>query len=81
MRLTTRERSFTVLGMENETITGGAKRGRGKTREMVLRWAQRGLNGAEIGRKVGISRQQANTYLRELRASGDLPEPKGNGLA
>ena len=74
MMLTLRERAFTIPAMENTEVVRGAKRGPGKTREMVKRWASRGLNGAEIGRKVGISRQQANTYLRELRAAGEIEE-------
>lgn len=72
---------MTILGnllpslvMDTEEVILGAKRGPGKTREMVLRWAKRGLNGAEIGRKVGISRQAANGHLRALRDAGELPE-------
>ena len=72
---------MTILGnllpslvMDTEEVILGAKRGPGKTREMVKRWASRGLNGAEIGRKVGISRQAANGHLRALRDAGELPE-------
>lgn len=60
--------------MDTEEIILGAKRGPGKTRELVKRWAEKGLNGAQIARKVGISRQAANNHLRILREAGELPE-------
>ena len=64
---------------ETQEIEYGALRGRGKTRELVKRWAIKGLNGAEIARKVGISRQAANNHLRSLREAGELPEVNANG--
>jgi DNA-binding NarL/FixJ family response regulator len=74
MELTTMTKTRTVPSMpETDEFALGALRGRGKTREMVLRHALKGLNGAQIARKVGISRQSANSHLRNLRAAGELP--------
>jgi predicted ArsR family transcriptional regulator len=82
MTLTDALKVATVLStMPDNEIAFGTKRGAGKTRELVLRWALKGLNGAEIARKVGISRQSANWHLRNLRDSGELPVTKSNGLA
>jgi DNA-binding transcriptional ArsR family regulator len=74
MELTLSGIAFTMPAMETDEVILGAKRGPGKTREMVKRWAEKGLNGAEIARKVGISRQAANGHLRALRDAGELPE-------
>lgn len=52
----------------------GAKRGPGKTREMVLRHHLSGLTSSQIAKKVGISRQAVNAHLRRLREDGELAE-------
>ncbi len=53
-------------------IVYGAKRGAGKTREMVLRQYLLGLNGNQISKKVGISRQAVGKHLASLRESGEI---------
>jgi DNA-directed RNA polymerase specialized sigma24 family protein len=53
-------------------VTYGAKRGAGKTREMVLKQHLRGLTNAQIAKKVGISRQAVGQHLARLRESGEL---------
>ncbi len=67
------EGGCTVLPMPKE-IVYGAKRGAGKTREMVLRQALLGLNGNQIAKKVGISRQAVGKHLASLRESGELED-------
>jgi DNA-directed RNA polymerase specialized sigma24 family protein len=52
----------------------GAKRGPGKTRELVRRYALLGLNQAEIARVVGVSREAVRVHLRRLREDGELQE-------
>jgi predicted ArsR family transcriptional regulator len=67
--------------MPDNEISYGTKRAVGKTRAMVLSRALKGMKATEIAREVKISRQSANWHLRQLRAAGELPVPKANGLA
>jgi predicted ArsR family transcriptional regulator len=60
--------------MEPGVIQYGAKRGVGKTRALVKRWALEGLTKRQIAARVGISTQAVNGHLKSLRASGELPE-------
>lgn len=73
MSLTVSEAPVTVPAMGNKVVYG-AKRGIGKTRELVLRHHLRGLKATEIAKKVGISRQAVNKHLRSLREDGELSE-------
>lgn len=57
-----------------EEIVYGAKRGAGKTKEMVKRHLLAGLNDVQIAKKVGISRQAVGKHRERLRAAGELPE-------
>lgn len=59
--------------MSNEVVYG-AKRGVGKTREMVLRHYLSGLSSAQIAKKVGISRQAVGKHLQRLNEAGELSE-------
>ncbi len=52
----------------------GAKRGPGKTREMVLRYHLQGLTNVQVAKKVGISRQAVADHLKRLRDDGELKE-------
>ena len=53
---------------------GGAKRGVGETRQMVLRHTKKGLGPREIALITGISTQAVYQHLRALRAAGELEE-------
>jgi predicted ArsR family transcriptional regulator len=53
--------------------TYGAKRGVGKTREMVLRYHLQGMTNVKIAKKVGITRQAVGAHLARMRAAGELP--------
>jgi predicted ArsR family transcriptional regulator len=72
MELTVSEGRCTFLVMETE-IVYGAKRGAGKTRDMVLRYHLQGMTNVKIAQKVGISRQAVGAHLARLRAAGELP--------
>ena len=73
MSLTVSEAKGTVRTMSNEVVYG-AKRGVGKTREMVLRYHLQGMSNPQIGKKVGISRQAVGKHLERLREDGMLEE-------
>jgi predicted ArsR family transcriptional regulator len=51
----------------------GAKRGVGKTRDMVLRYHLQGMKNVQIAKKVGITRQAVGQHLSRMRAAGELP--------
>jgi predicted transcriptional regulator len=60
--------------MANTQATGGAKRGVGETRGLVLDLFRTGKGAREIAGELEISTQAVNQHLRSLRDAGELPE-------
>jgi DNA-directed RNA polymerase specialized sigma24 family protein len=49
----------------------GAKRGRGQTRQMVLRYKAQGFTQSEIARLCGISRQAVHMHLMDAAVENE----------